>query len=106
MGRHCGDLAVYSSIAEAAELTISYGHKTDEKIVFKKLRKLKLIVLLKKINICEGVCFQYKNICNIEYKVKSIQVNALAQWKCASTLNAKVNGSKLAVGNSYFQVFP
>ena len=41
MGRHCGDLAVYSSIAEAAELTISYGHKTDEKIVFKKLRKLK-----------------------------------------------------------------
>lgn len=41
MGRHCGDLAVYSSIAEAAELTITYDHPYDEEHIFKKLRKLK-----------------------------------------------------------------
>ena len=41
MGRHCGDLAVYSSIAEAAELTITFDHPYDEEHIFKKLRKLK-----------------------------------------------------------------
>jgi len=41
MGRHCGDLAVYSSIAEAAELTITYDHPYDEEHIFKKLRKMK-----------------------------------------------------------------
>jgi len=41
MGRHCGDLAVFSSIAEAAELTITYDHPYDEEHIFKKLRKLK-----------------------------------------------------------------
>ena len=41
MGRHCGDLAVYSSIAEAAELTITYDHPYDEDHIFRKLRKMK-----------------------------------------------------------------
>ena len=41
MGRHCGDLAVYASIAEAAELTITYDHPYDEEHIFKKLRKMK-----------------------------------------------------------------
>ena len=41
MGRHCGDLAIYSSIAEAAELTITYDHPYDEEHIFKKLRKMK-----------------------------------------------------------------
>ena len=41
MGRHCGDLAVYSSIAEAAELTITYDHPYDEEYIFRRLRKLK-----------------------------------------------------------------
>ncbi|MCR4911199.1 MAG: 6-phosphofructokinase [Bacilli bacterium] len=41
MGRHCGDLAVYSSIAEAAELTITYDHPFDEEHIFKRLRKIK-----------------------------------------------------------------
>ena len=41
MGRHCGDLAVYSSIAEAAELTITYDHPYDEDHIFRRLRKLK-----------------------------------------------------------------
>lgn len=41
MGRLCGDLAVYSSIAEAAELTLSYGHKSTEESVIKRLKKLK-----------------------------------------------------------------
>ena len=41
MGRHCGDLAVYSSIAEAAELTVTYDHPYDEEHIFKRLRKMK-----------------------------------------------------------------
>lgn len=41
MGRHCGDLAIYSSIAEAAELTITFDHPFDEEYIFKKLRKMK-----------------------------------------------------------------
>lgn len=41
MGRHCGDLAMYSSVAEAAELTLSYGHKTTEEQVIRRLKKLK-----------------------------------------------------------------
>lgn len=41
MGRHCGDLAVYSSIAEAAELTISSDHPYDEEHIMKKLRRMK-----------------------------------------------------------------
>ena len=41
MGRRCGDLAMYSSIAEAAEMTLSFGHNTTEEQVIKKLRKLK-----------------------------------------------------------------
>lgn len=41
MGRHCGDLAVYSSIAEAAELTVTEDHPYDEAHIMKKLRRLK-----------------------------------------------------------------
>lgn len=41
MGRHCGDLAVFSGIAEAAEMTISYDHPVEEDVLFRKLRKLK-----------------------------------------------------------------
>lgn len=40
MGRHCGDLAIFSGIAEAAELTITYDHKIDDEIVFAKLREM------------------------------------------------------------------
>ena len=41
MGRHCGDLAIFSSIAEAAELTVTYDHPVSEEILFSKLRKIK-----------------------------------------------------------------
>lgn len=41
MGRHCGDLAIYSSIAEAAELTVTEDHPYDEEHIMKKLRRLK-----------------------------------------------------------------
>jgi 6-phosphofructokinase 1 len=41
MGRYCGDLAMFSSIAEAAELTITYDYQLEESILFRKLRKLK-----------------------------------------------------------------
>ena len=41
MGRHCGDLAMFSSIAEAAEMTITYDYQVEESVLFRKLRKLK-----------------------------------------------------------------
>lgn len=41
MGRYCGDLAMFSSIAEAAEMTITYDYQVDESVLFRKLRKLK-----------------------------------------------------------------
>lgn len=41
MGRHCGDLAMFSSIAEGAEMTITYDYKVPDEVLFKKLRKLK-----------------------------------------------------------------
>lgn len=40
MGRHCGDLAIFSGIAEAAELTISSDHQLDKKEIFKKLKQM------------------------------------------------------------------
>lgn len=40
MGRHCGDLAIFSSIAEAAELTITFDHRTSEAKIFKKLKEM------------------------------------------------------------------
>lgn len=41
MGRHCGDLAMYSSLAEAAELTLTAYQPLDEEHIFKRLRKMK-----------------------------------------------------------------
>lgn len=41
MGRHCGDLAMFSSIAEGAEMTITYDYKVPDEVLFRKLRKLK-----------------------------------------------------------------
>jgi len=41
MGRHCPDLALYSSIAEAAELVIAADKPYNEEEVMKKLRKMK-----------------------------------------------------------------
>lgn len=40
MGRHCGDLAIFSGIAEAAELTISSDHNLNKETVFKKLKEM------------------------------------------------------------------
>lgn len=40
MGRHCGDLAIFSGIAEAAELTITYDYHESEKKIFKKLKDM------------------------------------------------------------------
>ncbi len=41
MGRHCGDLAIFSGIAEAAELTVTYDHRIQDEQIYRKLRKLK-----------------------------------------------------------------
>lgn len=41
MGRHCGDLAIYSSVAEGAELCLTAEHPYPEERIFKKLRKMK-----------------------------------------------------------------
>lgn len=41
MGRHCGDLAMFCSVAEAAELTLTNEDPLNEEKIFKRLRKLK-----------------------------------------------------------------
>lgn len=41
MGRHCGDLAMYASLAEGAEAVICPEHPLKEEVLFKKLRKMK-----------------------------------------------------------------
>lgn len=41
MGRHCGDLAVFSSIAEGAELTVTFDHPYNPDFIFRRLRQLK-----------------------------------------------------------------
>lgn len=41
MGRHCGDLALYASLAEGAEGVICPEHPLKEDVLFKKLRKMK-----------------------------------------------------------------
>ena len=40
MGRFCGDLAIFSGIAEAAELTITPDHQIDENMIFNKLKTM------------------------------------------------------------------
>ncbi len=40
MGRYCGDLAIFSGIAEAAELTITADHQIDENLIFTKLKAM------------------------------------------------------------------
>ena len=42
MGHHCGDLALYSSIAEAAELVITHDHRLDDEEICKRLRRLRV----------------------------------------------------------------
>lgn len=41
MGRHCGDLALFSALAEGAEGVICVEHKLKEDVLFKRLRKMK-----------------------------------------------------------------
>ena len=41
MGRHCGDLALYASLAEGAEGVICVEHPLKEEVLFRKLRKMK-----------------------------------------------------------------
>lgn len=40
MGRHCGDLAIFSGIAEAAELTITFDHRVPDSVIFEKLKTM------------------------------------------------------------------
>lgn len=41
MGRHCGDLALFSALAEGAEGVICVEHPLDEESLLKRLRKMK-----------------------------------------------------------------
>lgn len=41
MGRHCGDLAIFSSLAEGAEACITFDHPAKEEELFRRLRKMK-----------------------------------------------------------------
>ncbi len=40
MGRFCGDLAIFSGIAEAAELTITFDHRIPDEVIFEKLKTM------------------------------------------------------------------
>lgn len=42
MGRYCGDLAMYASLAEGAEGVICPEHPLKEEVLFRKLRKMKV----------------------------------------------------------------
>ena len=41
MGRDCGDLALFSALAEGAEGVICFEHQLKEEVLFRKLRKMK-----------------------------------------------------------------
>jgi len=41
MGRYCGDLAMFAALAEGAEGVICVEHPLNEKVLFRKLRKMK-----------------------------------------------------------------
>ena len=41
MGRDCGDLALFSALAEGAEGVICFEHQLKKDVLFKKLRKMK-----------------------------------------------------------------
>jgi len=41
MGRHCGDLAIFSSLAEGAEACITFDQPAKEEELFRRLRKMK-----------------------------------------------------------------
>lgn len=41
MGRHCGDLAIFSGLAEGAEGVITYEHQMKDDKLFRKLRMMK-----------------------------------------------------------------
>ena len=41
MGRHCGDLAMFASLAEGAEAVITPEHPLKEEVLYRKLRKMK-----------------------------------------------------------------
>ena len=41
MGRHCGDLALFSALAEGAEGVICVEHPLQEEVLFKRLRMMK-----------------------------------------------------------------
>ena len=41
MGRHCGDLALFASLAEGAEAVITPEHPLKKDVLFRKLRKMK-----------------------------------------------------------------
>lgn len=40
MGRHCGDLAVFAGIAEAAELTLTFDHGVDREKTLNRLKEM------------------------------------------------------------------
>ncbi len=67
MGRYCGDLAIFSSIAEAAEMTMTYDHPVGEVELFKKLRKIKA---QKKSH---AVVIVSENLLDVNYLAKRIE---------------------------------
>ncbi|HNX15951.1 MAG TPA: 6-phosphofructokinase [Bacilli bacterium] len=67
MGRHCGDLAIFSSLAEGAEACITFDHPTDEEDLFRRLRKMKAQ------NKSHAIVIVSENLLNIEELAKKIE---------------------------------
>ena len=67
MGRHCGDLAMYASLAEGAEAVITPEHPLKEEVLFRKLRKMKAQ------NKSHAIILVSENLLDINELAKKIQ---------------------------------
>ena len=67
MGRHCGDLAMFASLAEGAEAVITPEHPLKEEVLFRKLRKMKAQ------NKSHAIILVSENLLDINELAKKIQ---------------------------------
>lgn len=67
MGRHCGDLAIFSSLAEGAEACITFDHPSKEDELFRRLRKMKAQ------NKSHAIVIVSENLLNLEELAKKIE---------------------------------
>lgn len=69
MGRHCGDLAIFSSLAEGAEACLTFDQPLNEKDLFRRLR------MMKAQNKSHAIVIVSENLLDINELAKSIEAN-------------------------------